>query len=74
MRISQKARGDEESDLRRTLTIPGRTAKETMDFSSFAYVRQSEFSAAYSEANMNTERSATFHTICNAFPEDLANF
>jgi hypothetical protein len=29
-----------------------------MDFSSLAYVRQSEFSAACQEANMNTEKSA----------------
>ena len=30
-----------------TLTMPGRTANDTIDFSSFAYVRQSEFNAAY---------------------------
>ena len=30
-----------------TLTMPGRTANDTIDFSSFAYVRQREFNAAY---------------------------
>lgn len=59
---------------RRTLTIPGRTAKEVMDFSSLAYVLQSEFSAACSEAKIDTERSATFHTICDTFTENFADF
>jgi hypothetical protein len=46
--------------LRRTLTIPGRTAKEVMDFSSLAYVRQREFSAACPEVNMNTDIQRLF--------------